>query len=162
VVFVGEGKGAEALEPFWPRLKRQKVRIEAVATDLSPAYLSAVLTHLPNAVHVFDHFHIIKLYNEGLSDLRRKLYHEATHVMDQKVLKGTRWLLLKNPENLDPKRREAERAGSRAATQSTSGPGLLPERGLAADLASHRQGRRRRHPPGLGGPGYGFRHSHAH
>ncbi|MCX6036700.1 MAG: ISL3 family transposase [Chloroflexi bacterium] len=109
VVFVGEGKGAEALEPFWPRLRRQKVHIEAVATDLSPAYISAVLTHLPNAVHVFDHFHIIKLYNEGLSGLRRQLYHEATHVMDQKVLKGTRWLLLKNPENLDPNRRETER-----------------------------------------------------
>jgi transposase len=57
----------------------------------------------------FDHFHIIKLYNDGFSDLRRKLYHEATHVMVQKVLKGTRWLLLKNPENLDSNRREAER-----------------------------------------------------
>ena len=109
VVEVGEGKGAEALEPFWSRLRRQKVRIEAVATDLSPAYISAVLTRLPDAVPVFGHFPIIKLYNEGLSDLRRKLYHEATHVMDQKVLKGTRWLLLKNPENLDPNRREPER-----------------------------------------------------
>jgi len=109
VVFVGEGKGTEALEPFWPRLRRQKVRIQAVATDLSPAYISAVLTHLPEAVHVFDHFHLIKLYNAGLSELRRQLYHEATNVMEQKVLKGTRWLLLKNPENLDPRRREAER-----------------------------------------------------
>ncbi len=109
VVFVGEGKGVEALEPFWPRLKRQQVQIEAVATDLSPAYISAVLTHLPDAVHVFDYFHIIKLYNEGLSDLRRKLYHEATNLMHQRVLKGTHWLLLKNPENLDPSRREAER-----------------------------------------------------
>jgi transposase len=85
------------------------VRIEAVATDLSPASSSAVLTHLPNAVPGLDHFPIIKLYNEGLSDLRRKLYHEATHVMDQKVLKGTRGLLLKNPENGDPNRREPER-----------------------------------------------------
>jgi transposase len=109
VVFVGDGKGMEALEPFWPRLRRQKVRIQAVATDLSPAYISAVLTHLPQAVHVFDHFHLIKLYNEGLADLRRQLYHEATNVMDQKVLKGTRWLLLKNPENLDPSRREHQR-----------------------------------------------------
>lgn len=109
VVFVGEGKGGEALEPFWLRLKRQKVRIEAVATDLSPAYISAVLTNLPDAVHVFDHFHIIKLYNDGLSDLRRRLYHEATQVMDQNVLKGTRWLLLKNPENLNQDRKEAER-----------------------------------------------------
>ena len=54
VVFAGAGKGAEALEPFWPRLKRPKVRIEAVATDLSPVYLSAVLTQFPNAVQVFD------------------------------------------------------------------------------------------------------------
>ena len=112
VVFVGEGKGTEALEPLWPRLKGQKVRIEAVATDLSPAYISAELNHLPNAVHVFDHFHIIKPYNEGLSDLRRKLYHEATHVMDQEVLNGTRWLLLKNPENLDSNRSGSRTAGS--------------------------------------------------
>jgi transposase len=109
VVFVGDGKGTEALEPFWQRLRRQQVRIQAVATDLSPAYISAVLTHLPEAVHVFDHFHLIKLYNEGLSELRRQLYHEAANVLHQKVLKGTRWLLLKNPENLDPRRREAER-----------------------------------------------------
>jgi transposase len=108
VVFVGDGKGAEALERFWKILRRQKVRIEAVATDLSPAYISAVLTHLPKAVHVFDHFHLIKLFNDGLSDLRRKLYHEA-ELMHRKVLKGTRWLLLKNPENLDPKRQEADR-----------------------------------------------------
>ena len=44
-----------------------------MATDMSPAYISAVLTHLPNAVHVFDHFHVIKLFNESLTDLRREL-----------------------------------------------------------------------------------------
>src|SRR3974390_419441 len=109
VVFVGDGKGAEALEPFWPRLKRQKVRLEAVATDMSPAYIGAVLTHVPEANLVFDRFHVIKLYNDGLSDLRRKLYHEATDLMQKQVIKGTRWLLLKNPENLDRDRREAER-----------------------------------------------------
>jgi len=108
VVYVGEGKGAEALERFWKILRRQKVRLEAVATDLSPAYISAVLTHLPKTVHVFDHFHLIKLYNDGLSDLRRKLYHEA-ELMQRKVLKGSRWLLLKNPENLDQNHREHER-----------------------------------------------------
>lgn len=58
---------------------------------------------------MFDHFHVIKLFNDKLSELRRELYHEATTQMDKRVLKGTRWLLLKNPENLSPKRREAER-----------------------------------------------------
>jgi transposase len=109
VVFVGDGKGAAALEPFWQRLRRAKVRIEAVATDMSPAYISAVLTHLPDATLVFDHFHVIKLYNDKLSDLRRKLYQEATDLMQKQVIKGTRWLLLKNPDNLDSSRKEAER-----------------------------------------------------
>ena len=101
VVFVGDGKGAEALEPFWQRLKRTRAKVEAVAMDMSLAYLSAVLTNLPQAVIVFDHFHIIRLFNEKLSTLRRDLYREATEQLHKDVLKGTRWLLLKNPENLD-------------------------------------------------------------
>jgi transposase len=109
VVFVGEGKGADALEPFWKRLKAARARIEAVATDMSAAYIQAVRDHLGTAVHVFDHFHVIKLFNEKLSNFRRELHREATNQMQKEVLKGTRWLLLKNPENLDPKRRERER-----------------------------------------------------
>jgi transposase len=109
VVFVGEGKGADALEPFWSRLRAARARVEAVATDMSPAYIQAVRENLGNAIHVFDHFHVIKLFNEKLSDFRRELYHEATAKMDKAVLKGTRWLLLKNPENLDPKKKERER-----------------------------------------------------
>jgi transposase len=109
VVFVGDGKGAEALEPFWKRLRSAHASIEAVAMDMSPAYISAVTAHLPEAVLVFDHFHIIKLFNEKLSDLRRDLYREATEQLHKNVLKGTRWLLLKNPENLDDTRDEPRR-----------------------------------------------------
>lgn len=100
VIFVGEGKGAEALNPFWKRLNAAHARIEAVATDMSPAYTFAVRKHLPNALHVFDHFHLIKLFNERLSDFRRELQREAEGPLGQEVLKGTRWLILKNPENL--------------------------------------------------------------
>src|SRR5262249_1980119 len=56
-----------------------------------------------------DHFHVIKLFNDKLSALRRELYHELTSNQDRKVLKGTRWLLLKNPENLDDDRDERRR-----------------------------------------------------
>ena len=108
IVFVGDGKGAEALEPFWTRLNRSAAVVDAVAMDMSPAYILAVETHLPWAVIVFDHFHVIKLFNEKLSQLRRDLHREATEE-DQEVLKGTRWLLLKNPENLDPARDELAR-----------------------------------------------------
>jgi len=109
VVFVGEGKSAAALEPFWKRLKSTKRRIEAVAIDMSRAYIQAVTTNLPNAVLVFDHFHVIKLFNEKLTDMRRKLYRELTDLLHKDVLKGIRWLLLKNPENLNDKRDERQR-----------------------------------------------------
>src|SRR6516165_9378667 len=106
VVFVGDGKGAKALKPFGKRLRPSRARIEAVAMDMSGAYQQAVAIHLPKAKIVFDHFHVIKLFNEKLSDLRRALYREATDVQHKAVLKGTRWLLLKNPENLDSKKNE--------------------------------------------------------
>src|SRR5262249_21369469 len=109
VVFVGEGKGADALGPFWRRLRAARAKVEAVATDMALAYIQAVREHLGDAVHVFDHFHVIKLFNEKLSDFRRELHREATDRMHKEVLKGTRWLLLKNPENLDPRRNERER-----------------------------------------------------
>jgi len=109
VVHVGEGKGGDALRSFWKRLRCSGAKIEAVATDMSPAYIDAVTTHLPNATLVFDRFHVIKLYNDKLSDLRREMYRELKDSMQKKALKGVRWLLLKRPENLDPTRREPNR-----------------------------------------------------
>jgi transposase len=109
VIFVGNGKGSDALDPFWKKVKRAKAKIEAVAMDMSPAYISAISFHLPKAAIVFDHFHVIKLFNDKLSELRRDLYHEAKDLLQKKVLKGTRWLLLKNPENLDTSKGERER-----------------------------------------------------
>ncbi len=109
VVFVGNGKGADALIPFWKRLKRSGARIEAVATDMGPAYISAVQSNIPEATLVFDHFHIIKLFNEKLTKLRRDLQRQVEDGPGKPVLKGIRWLLLKNPDNLDDTRNERQR-----------------------------------------------------
>jgi transposase len=109
VVHVGQGKGGDALTFFWRRVRASHARIEAVATDMSPAYIEAVSTHLPEATLVFDRFHVIKLYNDKLSDLRRSLFHQVRDTLQKDVLKGVRWLLLKRPENLDASRREPER-----------------------------------------------------
>jgi transposase len=108
VVFVGDGKGSDALDPFWTRLRRAGAQIEAVATDMSQAYIGAVKKHLPEAVLVFDHFHVVRLMNDKLSDLRRELQREA-EAEEKEVLKGTRWVLLKNPGGLDEEKHEAQR-----------------------------------------------------
>ena len=107
VVFIGEGKGAETLDPFWKRLRSARARIEAVAIDMSQAYINAVRSHLPTATLVFDHFHVVRLMNDKLSDLRRQIQRRAES-KKKVVLKGTRWLLLKNPKNLDEATNEAE------------------------------------------------------
>jgi len=99
ILWAKPGRGGAALKGFWPRLRRAKSKIKAVATDMSAAYWSAVLDHLPDAVLVFDKFHVIKLMNERLDDLRRQMVREAEGAMKLKI-KGTRFLLLRNPENL--------------------------------------------------------------
>jgi len=108
VVFVGDGKGTEALKPFWAKLLRAKAHLEAEAMDLSPAYLSAVMKNLRGVAIVFDRFHVMKLFNDKLSNLRRDLYRESD-VLGKKMLKGARWLLLKNAENLKDDREERKR-----------------------------------------------------
>ncbi|MCX6376247.1 MAG: ISL3 family transposase [Armatimonadetes bacterium] len=109
VVFVGDGKGAGALKPFWTLVKRARARIRAVAMDMSPAYIAAVQANLPKAAIVFDRFHVMKLYNEKLSDLRRDLQREAIDLLHKKALKGLRWVLLKNPENVTDRHDERQR-----------------------------------------------------
>ena len=62
-------------------IKRKGLDIIYVATDLSAASISYVYEHCPNAVHVFDHFHVVKLMNE-------------------KVLICLHYLLLSNDEDI--------------------------------------------------------------
>lgn len=109
ILFVGKGKKADSLRPFWRRLRAARAKIKAVAIDMSPAYQQAVTKHLPGAIVVFDRFHVVKLLNKKLTQLRRQLYRQATSDLKKKALKGTRWLLLKNPENLDPVKGEPGR-----------------------------------------------------
>jgi transposase len=108
ILFVGDGKKAESLAPFWRRVRASRAKIKAVAMDMSPAFINAVELNLPNAIIVHDRFHLVKLMNDKLSQLRRELYQQATD-MQKKVLRGSRWLLLMNPENLDADKGEPKR-----------------------------------------------------
>ncbi len=109
ILFVGEGRKADTLLPFWRRVKRSRCRIEAVAVDFGKAYIAAVQRFLPEAVLVFDRFHLVQLFNEKLTQLRRDLYRQATDSLHKRVLKGTRWLLLKHSDDLDEERDERRR-----------------------------------------------------
>ena len=96
ILYVGDGKGTDALTEFWKKVKRKGIRIRHVATDLSTAFMASVMENCPEATLVFDHFHAVNLMNEKLDDIRRKAYSMEKDVNKRKVLKGTRYLLLGN------------------------------------------------------------------
>ena len=82
---------------------------------LASGSIATVEELLPKAALVFDPAfillrHVVKLMNEKLSDLRGEMYNELTDKMHRKVLKGTRWLWVMNPENLKQNETVDERA----------------------------------------------------
>lgn len=109
VIYVSEGRKSESLDKLWKKLGRYKKNIQAVAMDMWPAYIDAVTSNLPQAKIVYDHFHIAKMFNDKLSELRRELHREIKDVMQKDVLKGTRWLLLKNHSNLNEDKNEKQK-----------------------------------------------------
>lgn len=111
IVYVGDGKGADALDGFWKLVSKAGVKIEAVASDLSAAYISAVRQNAPDAVYVFDHFHMVKLINEDLDKVRRRIVNQERAkekkegvVGKSSVVKGTKYILLRNSENITDKK----------------------------------------------------------
>ena len=79
----------------------KKLGIKYITTDLSAAFISSVLENCPNAVHVFDHFHVVKLMNEKLDEIRRAQYNLEKDINKRKVLKGTRYLLRNGADIFD-------------------------------------------------------------
>jgi len=100
VLFVGEGKGGDALAPFERRLRKVKHKIKAIAMDMSTGYSAWAARFLPDAKIVFDHFHLIKLMNEKLNIIRRRTVGSLDEDT-RKQLKHKRRLFLRNEEDLE-------------------------------------------------------------
>ena len=97
VIHVGEGKGIPALDGALKKLKKSKLRV--VTMDMANAYYTWISEHFPKVSIVFDHFHVIKLMNDKLDHVRRRVVAKLDAVQ-QKQLKGLRFVFLKNNEDL--------------------------------------------------------------
>jgi transposase len=102
VVWMGQGRKTETLDPFFLGMTpEQKKAIQAVALDMWEAFIRSVKTHCPQARIVFDLFHLVKGYGDVIDAIRREEYKKASP--DQRsFIKGSRYLLLSNRENLQP------------------------------------------------------------
>lgn len=67
---------------------------------MSPSFISGVERNFPHAHLTFDKFHIMKIINEAVDEVRRQEQKQRPE------LKRTRYIWLKNPENLKPCQRK--------------------------------------------------------
>ena len=103
VLWVGRGRGREDVRPFFDLLGPQGCRqLQAVAMDMNAAYELEVRAHCPQAEVVYDLFHVLAKYGREVID--RVRVDQANRLRQdpraRHLVKGSRWLLLRNRENL--------------------------------------------------------------
>lgn len=105
VVWMGPGRHKETLDAFFAGMtEEQKAAIEAVAIDMWESYINRIRHHCPGAKIVFDMFHVVQAFSRVIDNIRREEYRNATD-KDRSILKGSRYLLLRNNENLSTDQR---------------------------------------------------------
>ena len=102
VLWVGLGNSRKAIRPFFEQLGERCRQIEAVAMDMNTAFDLEVKQHCPQAEVVYDLFHVVARYGRDVIDRIR--VDQANGLRHDKparqVVKQSRWLLLRNRENL--------------------------------------------------------------
>jgi len=101
-IFITEGKDNTTVQRFaddFEAHKGQINNIKQVSCDMSPAFIKGVNEYLPNAQITFDKFHILKIINEAVNSVRKQ------EVSSNKLLKGTKYIWLKNYDNLTAKQK---------------------------------------------------------
>jgi transposase len=102
-IFAVKGKDSGTIKAFSEELPKHGGKAEQIkeaAIDMSPAFISGVAEHLPEANINFDKFHVIQALNKAQDEVRRA---EQKH---NPLLTSSRYIWLKNPENLTAKQKE--------------------------------------------------------
>ena len=103
LLWSGEDRSKETLRKFFHYWGEERSsRIQGICCDMWNPYITVIQECAPQALIVFDKFHIVKHLNDAVDEVRRK---EAAILRDQndESLKKTRYIWLKNPENLTAK-----------------------------------------------------------
>ncbi len=101
VLWVGEGRQHDSIAGFFSSLSEEQIKgICAIAMDMWPAYIKAAKRYCPDAAIVFDFFHVVSMYGREIDKIRNEEYRNAKEE-DKRVIKGSKFILLKNKENLN-------------------------------------------------------------
>lgn len=101
VVWAAKGKSAATVDEFFKALGPERAaKLKGVTIDMSGAYIEAVKRGAPEAQIIFDRFHVQRMAQDAVDQVRREQVRRLAGTDDAKTLKKTRWALLKNPWNL--------------------------------------------------------------
>ncbi len=104
LIWAAAGRDRKTVERFFDELGEERCKqITLVSCDMAGWIAVPVADRLPGAVRCVDPFHVIQLATDALDEIRRDVWNDARragHVAAAKDLKGARYALCKNPENL--------------------------------------------------------------
>lgn len=102
LLWSGDGRSEAALADFFEAWGKERCKqIKGICVDMWEPYVSVIERYAPDAVLVFDRFHIVKHLNDALDQVRR----EEAHGAQKEALKESRYVFLKHPENLTVKQK---------------------------------------------------------
>ncbi len=138
IVWCAPGRNSEILRAFFELLGERCHSIRAVSIDMSGGYEKAIREAIPQAQVAFDPFHVVRLAQRAVDQVRRDEWnaHERSHTPKGRWVKGTRWSLLKAPAKQTPEQLELL-AEVQHANRSLY-PRLLAQGGAAAALPLER------------------------
>jgi transposase len=101
LLWIGPDRTAKTLLRFFRWLgKERTAKIEFICSDMWQAYLKVIAKKAPRALHVLDRFHIVQRMNKAIDEVRAAEVKQLKADGYEPILKRSRWLLLKRPENL--------------------------------------------------------------
>ena len=106
VIWVGLDRKEQTLDMFFEELGLEKQKhILLAVVDMWDPYIASLTNYCPNVRIVYDKFHIIKIINQALDDVRKKEFAK-TDIKQRKEWKKKRFLILKRNKNLNDKQKE--------------------------------------------------------
>jgi len=106
LLWIGKERKAKTLLRFFHEFGKSRTEnIRVVCSDMWKPYLKIIAKKAVNAVNILDRFHIMKMFNDAIDKVRRQETAQLLRDGYEPVLKNTRWLIAKRPENLNDKQR---------------------------------------------------------
>jgi transposase len=104
LLWVGPDRKSETLDRFFDFFGEARTSaLTFVCSDMWQGYLKVIAARASGAIHILDRFHVMQIFGRALDKVRAAEVKQLKADGYEPVLKGSRWLLLKRPENLTEK-----------------------------------------------------------